>query len=259
MDYVVYSDMDGTILDDEYSFEDAMPGLMILRKRGIPLVLCSSKTRREMEAYRKRMGLDDPFISENGSAIYVPEETFNFSFIHDDRTGGYYVIGFGHHAGDVSRMVAEMREKHGMKFTSFSDMTVEDVAEDSGLPVHEALMAKEREYSEVALELGDEDANVFRDNGLNVLRGGRYYCICGSDKGNAVRRLNGLYRKVNPGVKTIGIGDSMNDREMLSAVDTPIIVQKPDGSYEDVMLDNMIKAEGVGPLGWSNAVRRLFR
>jgi hypothetical protein len=47
---VVFSDLDGTLLDHEtYSFDAARPGLDALKSRGIPLILASSKTRAEMQ------------------------------------------------------------------------------------------------------------------------------------------------------------------------------------------------------------------
>jgi len=76
---VVISDLDGTLLDPEsYSFDAALPALELLRAKGIPLVLCSSKTRREIEVYRQRLGNREPFIFENGGGICLPKGCFRF-------------------------------------------------------------------------------------------------------------------------------------------------------------------------------------
>ncbi len=49
--FIVFSELDGTLLDAKtYRFDAARPTLELLRTRGIPLVLCSSKTRREMKS-----------------------------------------------------------------------------------------------------------------------------------------------------------------------------------------------------------------
>jgi mannosyl-3-phosphoglycerate phosphatase len=46
---------------------------------------------------------------------------------------------------------------------------------------------------------------------------------------------------------------------MLKAVDYPILVQKPDGSYDpSVKLDNLILAPGSGPKGWCRALLKLL-
>ena len=53
-DAIIFSDLDGTLLDQaDYSFAAAKPALGMLRTRGIPLVLCSSKTRVEIEEIRR--------------------------------------------------------------------------------------------------------------------------------------------------------------------------------------------------------------
>ena len=70
MSLVVFSDLDGTLLDHyTYSFEDARPALGRLRAAGVPLVLCTSKTRAEIAPLRDALRNTHPFISENGGAV----------------------------------------------------------------------------------------------------------------------------------------------------------------------------------------------
>ncbi|NJN70518.1 MAG: hypothetical protein HC801_09740 [Nitrospira sp.] len=58
---------------------------------------------------------------------------------------------------------------------------------------------------------------------------------------------------------TVGIGNSWNDLPMLNAVDRPVLVQQPDGSYEqDIELPGLIRAQGPGPIGWNRAVLSLL-
>jgi mannosyl-3-phosphoglycerate phosphatase len=60
-------------------------------------------------------------------------------------------------------------------------------------------------------------------------------------------------------IETIGIGDSINDAPLLAMVDYPILVQKPDGSYDpDIHVSGMIHAPGIGPVGWNEAVLKLL-
>jgi mannosyl-3-phosphoglycerate phosphatase len=59
---------------------------------------------------------------------------------------------------------------------------------------------------------------------------------------------------------TIGIGDSANDLPMLAAVDQPILVQKPDGSYDPAgQLQHVLYAPGIGPAGWNAAVLHVLK
>ena len=73
---IVFSDLDGTLLDHEtYAWDAAVPALGILRQRKIPLVLCSSKTAAEIFPLRAELGFADcPAIVENGAGL-LPART----------------------------------------------------------------------------------------------------------------------------------------------------------------------------------------
>jgi mannosyl-3-phosphoglycerate phosphatase len=46
---IIFTDLDGTLLDySTYSFEKALPALQLVRERDIPLIICSSKTAKEV-------------------------------------------------------------------------------------------------------------------------------------------------------------------------------------------------------------------
>ena len=78
---VIYTDLDGTLLDHEtYSFDAARQALDRLQAQAIPLIFCTSKTRSETEMWRARMQNAHPFIVENGGALFVPAGYFSISF-----------------------------------------------------------------------------------------------------------------------------------------------------------------------------------
>ena len=70
---LVATDLDGTLLDREtYDFAPARPALDALREARVPLVLCSSKTRAEMEPLAVAIGAPGPLVVENGGAVVAP-------------------------------------------------------------------------------------------------------------------------------------------------------------------------------------------
>ena len=95
---------------------------------------------------------------------------------------------------------------------------------------------------------------------LCCTRGGRFYHLMGAnDKGIASRRLIDWYRQLieqeGQSLVTVGLGDSLNDLPMLEAVDYPILIQKPNGSYDpEVQLPHLIRADGAGPVGWNRSL-----
>ncbi len=75
-----------------------------------------------------------------------------------------------------------------------------------------------------------------------------------NDKGKAVEILVGLFRRQRGEVRTVGIGDTLNDVPMLKAVDLPLLVQKPDGAWEEVDVPHLVRVQGIGPDGWTAAI-----
>jgi predicted mannosyl-3-phosphoglycerate phosphatase (HAD superfamily) len=66
---IVFTDIDGTLIDI-YSGRFDGSDLLVRKfsRMGIPVILCSAKTRSEQEYIRNKLGLSDPFIIENGGA-----------------------------------------------------------------------------------------------------------------------------------------------------------------------------------------------
>ena len=262
---VVFTDLDGTLLDPvTYSHEKALPSVAHLQHKGIPIIFCSSKTRREQEAHRQKMGIQDPFIVENGGAIFIPEGYFPFRFDYHKTRGIYQVIELGRPYREVRRMLGQIRAEAGVSFKGFGDMTAEEVAMDAGLDLQAARRARAREYDEtIKLEGTREEIErvleAVKKAGLNYARGGRYYDVTGgNDKGKAAAILTGLFRQKLGRVETIGIGDSANDLPLLSVVDIPILVQKPGQKWEETDLPNLKRIKGIGPEGWDRAIKELI-
>lgn len=263
---IVYSDLDGTLLDhDTYGYEPARPALDLLRKNKIPLILCSSKTRAEMAGIRQELGLEDPFIVENGGAIYIPRRTYPVKDRPFREQGEFQVIELGVPYDQLVGCLREIRKETGLRLLGFSDLSVGQVAAITGLDRAAAASARQREYSEPFL-LEEEIPSTglleraVRLRKLHLVRGGRFYHLIGdNDKGKAVRLVTALYREKNPDWTTIGLGDSPNDFPMLENVDFPVLVRKKDGTHESWKgQKDAFLTRGVGPEGWNEAVITLL-
>ena len=66
----VVSDVDGTLMDHSYDLSPAKETIKKLQQLSIPVILCTSKTASEVKVIRKELDLTDPYIVENGAAIY---------------------------------------------------------------------------------------------------------------------------------------------------------------------------------------------
>jgi len=272
MRQIVFTDLDGTLLDlVTYSYEKSVAGVKRLKEIGIPLIFCSAKTRAEQEVYRRKLEIFHPFIVENGGAIFIPRGYFPFSFEYHKSVNELLVIELGTSYKKVRQLLGKVREESGFRFRGFGDMSDEEVAEETGLDIDSARLAKQREYDEtVVIESEAKQSHItsgvidkflqkIKQAGLNWTHGGRFYGVMGdNDKGKAVNIVTGLYREMWGEIETIGLGDSLNDLPMLSTVDIPILVQKRNYTWENIDVPNLRQVQGIGPEGWSRAIKEIF-
>lgn len=260
---VVFTDLDGTLLDSRtYSFVPARPALDALARLGAPVVLCSSKTRAEVEAVRRELGNRDPFVVENGAAAFVPDGYFPFPWDAHRTQGGYDVLEWGVPYPQIRHAVAAMREE-GLPVTGFGDLSMSDVASLCGFSEEEAARARQREYDEPLLIDGGVAAEaraqaVAGIRGLQLVRGGQFWHLAGpNDKGKAVAALGQLFRRRWPEARLVGLGDGDNDRPMLEAVDVPVLIPAAGGEMR-LQLPHLRIARDAGPVGWNQAVLDLL-
>jgi len=246
---LIFSDLDGTLLDAKtYSFDAARPALDRLAELGVPLVLTSSKTRREIEVWRERLGNRDPFIAENGAAAFVP------------RGGGYRTIEFGDPYAELVTALDAAAEESGCRVRGFHHLDARGVSEISGLALDDAERARAREYDE-PFEILDP-APERRDRLLAAIeaRGkrwtkGRFYHITGNnDKGRAVRAVKAIYQGRDPELRTVGIGDAWNDVPMFRETDVAIVMPSTEAEGIRQAVTGARLAPQPGPAGWGAAV-----
>ena len=265
---LIFTDLDGTLLDySDYSFERALPALEIIERRKIPLVICTSKTQAEIEYYRRRLNNRHPFISENGGGIFIPKDyrelqIANYEF-QTEEAADYHIIRLGARYDDL-RMAIKGLQQEGFNVKGFGDMSIEEVANITGLSNEEAAMAKERDFDEPFIFSGtDSDMHTLleriNEKGFHYTQGIYFHILGNSDKGKAVSILADMYKNTFSDIAIVAIGDSLNDVPMLERVDYPVVVQKPDGSYDPrISLPGLIKAPGPGPAGWNSAVKEIL-
>ena len=156
---VVVTDIDASLLEPvTRSLPDERAALDFLAARGIPLVINSSRTRAEIERLQQTLQMETPFISEHGSALFVPHVSFPFVPARAKPAVGGSVIEFGRRYHEVVEILRLTSAEHGLDIVGFADLTIEDVASELRVPMVEAQLAKLREYSELFRIVDEKDA-----------------------------------------------------------------------------------------------------
>lgn len=277
---MLFTDLDGTLIDHHtYSADAAQRALHRLNQHGVPLVFCSSKTFSEQIYLQHELGISQPFILENGSAVAVPKGYFKTlpdfprpapvppstrkereKSAHTGQTHELYI--FTH--TDASSIRVELAHFQGIK--GFSTALDAELSAATGLTGESLHRARERWFTETLLTTPDGEQfavlqKKLAEKGWTLSRGGRFFTVQSAqvDKGKAVQWLKEVFRQNVPANPLFAaIGDSSNDAPMLAAVDFPFLVQKHDGAWVDLEIPGMKKIDAIGPTGFLRAVKMLL-
>ncbi|WP_096086985.1 HAD-IIB family hydrolase [Agaribacterium haliotis] len=253
---LIATDLDGTLLDHHsYSWQAALPSLKQAKQLGIDVVINTSKTFSEVIELQQSLQLNAPFIVENGSAVFIPQTEQNNKFDS---------LLLGAERKHIVEKLQQLKKQHAWKFEGYSDWSIEDIQQHTGLDLSSAERSAKRDYSEPLLWL-DSDKNLaefklaVEDAGFRLLKGGRFYHVLGqSDKGKALVELNKHYYNSQIS-QLICLGDSFNDLDMLRVADIAVLVRSPAHKFPDFKTEKqLIHTEAEGPQGWREAINKIL-
>jgi mannosyl-3-phosphoglycerate phosphatase len=264
---VIFTDLDGTFLDPyTYSYDASLATFRKLQSLRIPLIFCSSKTRNEIEPLWRELDLRDPFIVENGGAVYFQSDYFPFPVENSKMRDEFHVLELGERVDVMRRALRDAEQNFHVQLRWFGEMSTKEISQLTGLPRENAKAASEREYDEPFIVNQINYGRLFtalRTKGFKITQGDRFFHLSrGSDKGKATRRVVELYQRVHSSVQSVGLGNAANDLLMLREVNKAILIRKPDRSWDSVVTQNLPgiqKTMAIGPEGWSEAIEEMLR
>ena len=140
MRILIFTDLDGSLLDhDDYSHAGADHALERISREGLPLIFVTSKTRSEVEALRRDLGVDHPFVVENGGGVFFPASYGDWDISGAIPYDGHQVLELGVEYAALRRFLAGLPDTFSVR--GFGDMSVEEVVGLTGLSPEEALRA----------------------------------------------------------------------------------------------------------------------
>jgi len=260
MKTVIFTDLDGTFLNhNDYSFDDAKESLKLLKNKKIPIIFTTSKTRMEVEVLQKKVGITEPFIIENGAAIFFPKNYQNLNLNLLDNFNDYNVYQLGLSYNKILDFYNKYKKEFGI--LGFSDMNLDEVIKYTGLDEQSAMLSKKRDFTEPFLiknrELVEDLQKLASSYNIKITKGGRFYHLIGKfqDKGLAVKKAKEIFEQLyNEKIDAIGLGDGENDIAMFKNVDKAIIIKNHKDKYVDFDSKNVQKSTYKGSKGWNEMV-----
>lgn len=249
---MVFTDLDGTLIDhDTYTWAPAAEALNALNRLSAGIVLASSKTAAEVSTLRTTLGLNAwPAIVENGAGVLPP-------WVSDVQESARY---------DALRSaLGKVPDDLRVLFIGFGDVTAEQVADMTALPVPDAALAQKRAFSEPGQWVGTDAQKAtflthLAEHGITAQQGGRFLTL--SFGGNKADQMRQIIRDYEP-QHTIALGDAPNDVQMLEAADHAVVIANPHRPplpcLNGEAAGRVIRTSAAGPSGWNLAILGLLQ
>ncbi|MEM6710301.1 MAG: HAD-IIB family hydrolase [Pseudomonadota bacterium] len=250
---LIFTDLDGTLLDDRYDLAAAANALDAVVKLGAVAIPVTSKTRRECEALNALRRIKTPLIFENGAGIAWQ------GIDYGDRAS-IEIEGPGY--AELCERLDRVRVNGQFNFRGFNAMNAAELAERCGLSPEMASLALAREATEPLVWEDTESSrrafaeylSMFR---LQLVEGGRFlHVMPQTDKGMAAAKVVQRWFECSGlSARTIGCGDSPNDQALLEFTSSCILFPRRDGSYLELGADKPVcHAPLAGHEAWLRAV-----
>ncbi len=251
----VVSDVDGTLMDHSYDLTPAKETIKLLQELSIPVILCTSKTAAEVKVIRKQLNLTDPYIVENGAAIYG--ESLK-------KVNGEIILGEKYEI--LENILSSISNEINYDLQPLNNISDQQATELTGLKGYSLELMRDRHWSMPFLnppETKEEDINICcKRFNVEIFRGNRmsHMLSTNSNKGKAINALKQYSN--NPNIEIIGLGDSPNDLPLLLNSDYKIVV--PSHSGPNLKLLEKLKdyeytlATYPNGFGWKSEINKLI-
>ena len=251
----VVSDVDGTLMDHSYDLTPAKETIKLLQKLSIPIILCTSKTASEVKVIRNELNITDPYIVENGAAIYG--ETL-------EKVNGKIILGINY--GALEEILNNISQEIDYKLIPLNNLSNYEATQLTGLKGNSLNLMRDRHWSMPFLnppEFLEAKINICcKKFNVDVFKGNRmsHLLSTNSNKGKAIKALKKYSNLKN--IKIIGLGDSPNDLPLLLNSDIRIVIPGIDGPNLNLLdqlkdLEFTLASEPNG-YGWKNEINKLI-
>ena len=249
----IVSDVDGTLMDHSYDLTPAKETIKLLQKSSIPVILCTSKTASEVKVIREELKLQDPYIVENGAAIYG-----------ESLEKGEIILGKKYEL--LEEILNLISKEIDYKLIPLNNLSDQEATKLTGLTGNSLNLMRERHWSMPFLNppcfLEDRINNCCERFKVDIFKGNRMSHLLSknSNKGKAINALKEY--SDNQNVNIIGLGDSPNDLPLLLNADYRIVIPGVDGP--NLSLLNKLKgfkftlASEPNGYGWKNEINKLI-
>jgi len=251
----VVTDVDGTLMDHSYDLTPAKETIKKLQKLSIPVILCTSKTASEVKVIRKDLNLTDPYIVENGAAIYGESL---------EKVNGEIILGKKYKI--LEEILNHISNEIDYELIPLNNLTDKEATELTGLKGNSLNLMRDRHWSMPFLNppsfLEEKIKICCKKLEVDIFKGNRMSHLLSknSNKGKAINTLKKYSNIKN--IQIIGLGDSPNDLPLLLNSDIRVVIPGKKGPNLNLLnqlkdIEFIVASEPNG-YGWKNEINKLI-
>jgi len=251
---LIFTDLDGSLLHrDTFKFDEIKEYLKEIISEGILIIPNSSKTEKEILEFNDELGINLPYISENGASID------GLDLLNKDLPQQLILSREKEILFNIFKKTVSSDLQNKCKW--LSDMDEKNKSLILGLKYQKIQSALDRKYTIPFIFNGSKNekkelTKIIKNTGLLLQEGGRVIHL--TDKVNKAKALQvfvRFFKKNNKNVKTIAVGDNYNDLEMLKTADFPCLVFNDKFTLDEIPIKNLITTNKPSPEGWADVIK----
>ena len=251
---LIFTDLDGSLLHrDTFKFDEIKEYLLELISKNIFIIPNTSKTEKEILEFNNELGLNLPYISENGATIN------GLDLLNPDLPEELILSREKDEILNIFKKIVPLNLQNKCKW--LFEMSNKNQSLIFGLYDKKLKMALDRKYTIPFIFIGTKNernqlSKIIKKDGLLLQDGGRVINLTDRiNKAKALRVFVRFYKKYHKNVKTVAVGDNYNDLDMLKISDFPCLVFNDKFTLDEIPIKNLITTNKPSPEGWADVIK----
>jgi predicted mannosyl-3-phosphoglycerate phosphatase (HAD superfamily) len=216
--------------------------LETLSDGGVPCVWVTARNRMQLDASLRKFGQTAPFIAENGSGVYLPEDYFHLRPAKTVRLGRFTCIPVAKEPPAAKDALDSLAEELEISVVPLRTLSPRELSQNVGLPQREAELLRQRDFDELFFFAGarDEEIEKFRSEAeaRNLIlhsQDALWSLAAGAAMGKCVRDLSKLYDRATHGhALTIAMGTEEDATELFPHCSRSLVLKVRSASRDEV-------------------------
>jgi mannosyl-3-phosphoglycerate phosphatase len=239
-----------------------------LDRVGIPLVWVTSRSRLQIDEPRRKLGHVNPFIGENGSGTFLPEDYFHLRPAKTVRFGRFTCVPVAEVQPAAEQALEALSEETGVSVVTLRSLSPREVGQNLGVPARDAELDRQRDFEELFFFAGASEKDIARFQEAAGLRhcqlrqrAAVWSLAVKANLAQCVRDLSKLYdRALRYHANVLGISTPGGSMELLRACDRGLVLRSARDAAGGQGGAETAKAREVafeGPNAWEQVLSRV--